>query len=116
MKLGTKVFAAISGRKSNIQVPSYDKSAFNGAGDRLPESDWETCNRQGEQPVEVVIFEGWCVGFRALSDDKVERKWQAAVGEYNSKGNEYSGRLGRLQLDSVKFVNNALREYDELTR
>jgi len=56
------------------------------------------------------------VGFRALSDDELERKWKAAVEEYESKGSEYSGRLGKLQLDSVKFVNNALREYDEMTR
>jgi D-glycerate 3-kinase len=116
VKLGTDVFAAISSRQSNIRVPSYDKSAFNGAGDRLTESDWETCNRQGEPPVEVVIFEGWCVGFRALSDDELEHKWKAAVEEYESNGSEYSGRLGKLQLDSVKFVNNALREYDEMTR
>jgi D-glycerate 3-kinase len=116
VKLGTDVFAAISRRESNIRVPSYDKSAFNGAGDRLPERDWETCNRQGEPPVEVVIFEGWCVGFRALSDDELGRKWKAAVEEYESKGSAYSGRLGKLQFDSVKFVNNALREYDEMTR
>jgi len=116
VKLGTEVFAAISSRKSDIRVPSYDKSAFSGAGDRLPESGWEICNRQGEPPVEVIIFEGWCVGFRALSDDDVERKWKAAVEEYKSKGDAYSGQLGRLQLDSVKLVNNALREYDEMTR
>jgi D-glycerate 3-kinase len=116
VKLGTELFASISNRKSNIRVPAYDKSAFNGAGDRLPESDWETCNRQGEPPVEVVIFEGWCVGFRALNDEEVERKWKAAVEEYESKESAYSGRLGGLQLDSVKSVNNALREYDEMTR
>jgi D-glycerate 3-kinase len=116
VKLGPEVFAAISNRKPNIHVPSYDKSAFNGAGDRLPESKWEICNRQGERPVEVVIFEGWCVGFRALDDGEVEHKWKAAVEEYESKGSAYSGRLGKLQLDSVKFVNNALREYDEMTR
>jgi D-glycerate 3-kinase len=116
VKLGTEVFAAISSRKPNIRVPSYDKSAFSGAGDRLPESAWETCNRQGEPPVEVVIFEGWCVGFRALSDDEVEGKWKAAVEEYESKGSAYSGQLGKLRLESVKFVNNALREYDEMTR
>jgi D-glycerate 3-kinase len=115
VKLGMEVFAAISSRKQNIKVPSYDKSAFSGAGDRLLESEWETCNRQGEPPVEVVIFEGWCVGFRALGDGEVERKWKAAVEEYDSKGSAYSGRLGKLQLDSVKFVNNALREYDGMT-
>lgn len=84
VKLGIETFAAITNRKHNIQVPSYDKSAFTGAGDRLPTSKWEICNREGEPPVEVVIFEGWCVGFRALSDEDVERKWKAAVQEFET--------------------------------
>ena len=116
VQLGVETFAAIANRKQNIKVPSYDKSAFSGAGDRLPVSDWETCNREGEPPVEVVIFEGWCVGFRALSDEQVEQKWRAAVQEFESKGDSYEGRLGRLQLGSVLFVNNKLRDYDQMTR
>lgn len=66
--------------------------------------------------MEVVIFEGWCVGFRALSNDEVKRKWKAAVEEFKTSGNEYEGRLGRLELESVLFVNNKLREYDAMTR
>lgn len=116
VQLGFEIFTAIANRKPNIKVPSYDKSAFSGAGDRLPVSDWETCNREGQPPVEVVIFEGWCVGFRALSDDQVEQKWKAAVQLYEAQGEAYEGRLGRLQLDSVTFVNNKLREYDQMTR
>jgi D-glycerate 3-kinase len=116
VKLGTETFAAIANRKANIKVPSYDKSAFNGAGDRLPVGEWETCNHDGEPPVEVVIFEGWCVGFRALSDEEVERKWKAAVQEFENQGDAYEGRLGKLQLESALFVNNKLREYDEMTR
>lgn len=116
VKLGTETFAAITNRKPNTPVPSYDKSAFSGAGDRLPVSEWEVCNRDGKPPVEVVIFEGWCVGFRALSDEDVERKWKAAVQEFEAKGDAYEGRLGKLQLESVLFVNNKLREYDEMTR
>jgi D-glycerate 3-kinase len=116
VKLGTETFAAIANRKHDIQVPSYDKSAFGGTGDRLPIDEWTICNREGEPPVEVVIFEGWCVGFRALSDAEVERKWKAEVQKFESKGDAYEGRLGKLQLDSVLFVNNKLREYDEMTR
>lgn len=116
VKLGTEVFTAITNRKPNLKVPSYDKSAFSGAGDRLPESKWETTNLEGQPPVEVVIFEGWCVGFTAISDEDVERKWNAAVEEFKAEGDAYEGRLGRLQLDSVLFVNNKLREYDEMTR
>lgn len=102
-------------RKANIKVPSYDKSQFNGAGDRRPESDWETVNATGQKPVEVIIFEGWCVGFRPLTDSEVEGKWKAAKAEAEVAGSQYKGRLGKLKLDDVMFINNKLRDYDALT-
>ena len=109
------LFDALSSRQSNIKLPSYDKSCFSGAGDRRAESEWETANKDGDPPIEVVIFEGWCVGFRALSDEAVEHKWEAAKAEYESKGDGYRGQLGKLKLEDVLFVNKKLREYDALT-
>ncbi|KAK0325756.1 hypothetical protein LTR82_003293 [Friedmanniomyces endolithicus] len=72
-------------------------------------------NAEGKPAVEVIVFEGWCVGFRSLDDEEAERKWRAAKAEYESKGAEYQGQLGKLQLQSVLFVNAKLREYDALT-
>ncbi|KAK6441452.1 cystathionine beta-lyase [Oleoguttula sp. CCFEE 5521] len=115
VELGRTVFSAIDAQETDIKVPSYDKSAFAGAGDRLPQDNWETVNRAGEAPVEVVIFEGWCVGFRALSEPDLERKWDAAVRDAREHGETYTGRLGKLQLESVHFVNEMLRDYDVLT-
>ncbi|KAK6397065.1 hypothetical protein LTR65_007564 [Meristemomyces frigidus] len=115
VKLGTELFSALLNRQSHIKLPSYDKSAFSGRGDRRPENEWETVNTNGQQPVEVVVFEGWCVGFRALSDDEAEQKWKDAKAEYESKGDGYQGQLGKLQLEHVLFVNSKLREYDALT-
>ncbi|GAB7362940.1 hypothetical protein MBLNU230_g3237t1 [Neophaeotheca triangularis] len=114
IELGVKLFDALASRRPNIKIPSYDKAAFSGQGDRRPEAEWETVNRDGQPPVEVIIFEGWCVGFRALSDEQVERKWQSAKAELE-RDNLYEGQLGRLQLDHVKSVNNALRAYDGIT-
>jgi len=113
--LGVELFEALASREPNVRIPSYDKSAFKGAGDRRPESEWETVNADGHPPVAVVVFEGWCVGFRALSDVEVERKWRAAKDEYETNPEGYKGQLGKLQLDSVLFVNEKLREYDALT-
>lgn len=74
-------------------------------------------NREGEAPVRVVVFEGWCVGFRPLSDEEVESKWKAAKREFEAQGEEaYQGRLGRLELESVMFINEKLKAYDELTK
>ncbi len=45
---------------SRIPLPSFDKMAKNGEGDRRPESEWPIV----EGPLDVVVFEGWCVGAR----------------------------------------------------
>jgi len=93
-----------------VRLPSYDKSAFAGQGDRRPEGEWELV-----EGVDVVIFEGWCVGFRALGEEALEKAWKGAREEAAALGEGYEGRLGRLKLEDVRFVNEALRGYDVLT-
>lgn len=115
IKAGVELFNAITNRQPNIKVPSYDKSQYNGAGDRRPESEWEIVNATGQRPVEVVIFEGWCVGFRPLTRAEVESKWKAAKAKAETPASDYKGRLGKLKLDDVLFINDKLRDYDALT-
>ncbi|PSK33971.1 hypothetical protein B9Z65_8297 [Elsinoe australis] len=115
VQLGVELFAALRNRKSNIQVPSYDKSAFSGQGDRRNPQDWHTVNANGSKPVEVVIFEGWCVGFRPLTDAELVQTWKAAKEEAQRLGTSYKGQLGHIKFEHVQFVNNALKQYDQLT-
>ena len=60
-----------------IWIPSFDKSLFHGEGDRLPRSEWKIvdCHR----PIDIVIFEGWCIGFQHLPKIEVERKRTEAL-------------------------------------
>ncbi|KAI0014459.1 P-loop containing nucleoside triphosphate hydrolase protein [Xylariaceae sp. FL0662B] len=103
VKLARDFFAALcEGRPTRI--PQYDKSAYSGRGDRVPESQWELVNGPGQPRVQVVIFEGWCVGFRPLSPEKVTRKWNAP-----------SRTLRRHALEHLNFINERLREYDAIT-
>ncbi|TKY48126.1 D-glycerate 3-kinase [Spatholobus suberectus] len=51
-----------------MKLPRYDKSAFNGRGDRADPSTWP----EVEGPLEVVLFEGWMLGFRPLPVDAVK--------------------------------------------
>jgi D-glycerate 3-kinase len=86
------------------KIPSYDKSAFNGQGDRAPTAQWQEINTV--QKVQVLIFEGWSVGFRALEPEEVARKREAAEGT----------RTLRLHaLEHLLLVNSRLREYDVVT-
>jgi D-glycerate 3-kinase len=82
-------------------LPSYDKSQFAGAGDRAPETSWTKITT----PLDVLILEGWCVGFKALPDGQLKQKWETAVE------NPEIGQLGRLKFEDVEFVNDALWEY-----
>ncbi|GAM86304.1 hypothetical protein ANO11243_043160 [Dothideomycetidae sp. 11243] len=108
--LGTDVFAALSARKESVALPSYDKSRFDGSGDRRPRSKWQSVGQ-----VDVVIFEGWCVGFRARGEVAIEKAWREAREELGARGGEYQGRLAHLKVRDVLFVDRALKEYDVLT-
>lgn len=70
-------------------------------------------NGVGEERIRVIILEGWCVGFRALEDQELRKKWEEAVVQ-NKSGN-YRGRLGWNRFQDIKFVNDALKGYDILT-
>jgi len=110
--LGEQVFDSLAAERPTA-IPQYDKSAFAGQGDRVPQSQWKVVNAKGQEKVKVVIFEGWCVGFRALDEKTLREKWEAAVRQKES-GN-YQGRLGHVKFEDVQTVNDALKRYDVLT-
>ncbi|KAI9654511.1 MAG: hypothetical protein M1821_006601 [Bathelium mastoideum] len=112
LKLGAELFASLKARKE-AKIPVYDKSAFNGQGDRALEPTWKTVNAPNAPSISVIIFEGWCVGFRPLSAADLESKWASAVEA--AKLPDYKGRLGRHELAHVKFVNEQLKNYDAMT-
>ncbi|KAK3307593.1 P-loop containing nucleoside triphosphate hydrolase protein [Chaetomium strumarium] len=77
-------------------VPQYDKSAFSGLGDRQPPSSWPTATSP-----QVLILEGWCVGFRPLDNSTLEGKWRGP-----------SRTLHNHKLEHLQFINSQLAEYD----
>jgi len=48
-----------------VRVPVYNKGAFNGMGDRRPRDEWPAVTL----PLDVVLLEGWMLGFDALEND-----------------------------------------------
>ncbi|KLJ09985.1 hypothetical protein EMPG_14606 [Blastomyces silverae] len=114
--LGRQVFDSLR-QGLPTKIPAYDKSAYSGQGDRLPESEWEVVNdvSAGQKRVKVVIFEGWCVGFRALPEEELRRAWEDAVQLRMRDPEGYMGRLGYVKFEDVKAINDALREYDAFT-
>ncbi|KAJ1925127.1 hypothetical protein IWQ60_004768, partial [Tieghemiomyces parasiticus] len=72
LALGTQTLTALRGINKGggqtVRVPCYDKALRGGRGDRCPPEQWPTVT----PPVQVVLFEGWMVGFRALSDAELD--------------------------------------------
>ncbi|KAG0649157.1 Meiotically up-regulated 58 [Hyphodiscus hymeniophilus] len=107
MNLARELFAALR-TSSPTLIPSYDKSLFSGSGDRLPSSSWTPVNQPSQPKIQVIIFEGWCVGFRALSAAAVEAKYASSLSSPDST-------LQKHKLEHLLFVNEKLREYDVMT-
>jgi len=51
-----------------LALPRYDKSRHGGQGDRAEPSLWPTV----QLPVDVVLLEGWMLGFRPVSAESIE--------------------------------------------
>jgi D-glycerate 3-kinase len=123
--LATTVLSQFSNPVKNdkIFLPVFDKSLFDGDGDRAPRSQWRFLDP--EPPIQVVIFEGWCVGFLPLSEDEVEAKWKEAKSQGAALGQSDSHKDGPIEqkfstttladhkLDDLLFVNARLGEYCE---
>lgn len=62
-QLGMSLFAQLQALKSGeqCQIPAFDKAS----DDRLPESKWHIV----EGPVDLILFEGWCVGCQPVDAD-----------------------------------------------
>lgn len=83
----------------------------------MPEDKWEIVNdvEHGQKPVKVVIFEGWCVGFRARPEAEIRLAWEEAVRTREADSENYHGRLAYVKLEDLLTVNDALKAYDAFT-
>jgi len=63
-------------------IPRFDKSLFNGEGDRLLESEWTIT----QAPVDVVLFEGWFVAAEPQTEDALKQPINDREREEDSDG------------------------------
>ncbi|PVI07918.1 D-glycerate 3-kinase-like protein [Periconia macrospinosa] len=105
-KLAAQFFQDLKSYRGDgeLKIPSFDKSKFNGEGDRAAKEDWPTMNRKPD----VVVFEGWCVGFRPLSAEAVREKHQLALA-----GKLPVNTPAKHQVEHLLEVNECLRRYCE---
>jgi D-glycerate 3-kinase len=85
------------------ELRSYEGGGeFNGEGDRAPESEWPSISRKPD----VVVFEGWCVGFQPLSVAAVEEKFKLA-----KDGKLPINTPAKHQLEHLLEINTNLKRY-----
>jgi len=88
----------------NVNIPFFDKSLFNGEGDRV--SRGETV----EGPVDVVILEGWCVGFFPMNKELIEERWKEPVPTLEVDTFDMKTFVS---VDDILAVNERLTQYVE---
>ena len=105
MKLGRRVLKELReinvGSAKVVTTPVFDKSLHGGEGDQLPYSEGVVvCG-----PVDVVILEGWFVGFCPIPEGDVEMRWELwpdGLCTFDKK---------EFRLEDLKLVNELLRNY-----
>lgn len=103
LNLAKRVLSELANERE-CQIPSFDKAAHHGNGDRQPQESWRVVNQTGDTKIQVIIIEGWCVGFSPLNDHEVE-----------CKRNQTNNRsLSKHDLNNLLFINEKLKEYEEV--
>ncbi|KAL6305244.1 P-loop containing nucleoside triphosphate hydrolase protein [Sparassis latifolia] len=83
-----------------VNIPRFDKSLFGGEGDRAGST-------LVSPPIDVVVLEGWCVGFYPISAEEIDRRWALPV---QGLGEDFFVRRG-FRKEDVVDVNERLKEY-----
>lgn len=110
MALARSFFESLnSGRE--ILIPAFDKSKFNGEGGRAPVETWERI--PSDATLDVVVFEGWCVGFRPLEELDLQKRWEDGVQNV-STGVYPTETLKDHALEHLLEANTNLRGYCDL--
>lgn len=107
--LGIRIFTALNECQSDVELPRFDKSLHNGEGDRLPMDGSGVIIRQ-PPCLDVVILEGWCVGFYPISTEELEKRWR----DEWVKESVILGIDELANLDDITQINEKLREYVKL--
>ncbi|EGO26260.1 hypothetical protein SERLADRAFT_463124 [Serpula lacrymans var. lacrymans S7.9] len=85
-----------------IELPSFEKSLFEGEGDRLPRGEGKGTVVSAPPTVDVVVLEGWCVGFYPVSDECLKRRWTGAKQAEGGGGGGWEEGLTESDKASVR--------------
>ena len=97
---------------AEVELPLFDKSLFDGDGDRLPKGDPRNPIVRTPPRLEIVILEGWCTGFSALNENHLVTSLENYFNSQKEEGDPFDRTI--LKKHDILGVNNALKEYENL--
>lgn len=101
-------------RGQRVQVPVYDKAAFGGEGDRAFEGLIPAeGSGDGDAYLDVVIFEGWCVGFQSLGKQALEAGIRERLPATTSSPSSLFSMLAQ-HPEYLEAVDRRLAEYQQV--
>lgn len=109
--LGVHVLSTLKRGEGSIELPRFDKSLHSGAGDRLP-LDGSGIIVTQPPLVDIVIFEGWCVGFHSISQEDLLSRWNGMWPLQQKLLSLDERQTGRLV--DVEAVNEKLKDYERI--
>lgn len=111
VELGVGVLSSLKDGVQDVEIPRFDKSLHDGQGDRLPMDGSGVVIKQ-PPPMDVVILEGWCVGFHPITQSELENRWDGIWKEEREKLGLPGGSL--CSRNDVERINKALISYGQL--
>ncbi|CAO3606930.1 unnamed protein product [Cunninghamella echinulata] len=82
-------------------IPVYDKSLYDGLGDRCPKEEWQRVHG----PIDIILFEGWSLGFKSLSLEQLQQAYQQSLF--------FSEKRKMFTLTHLAIMNDFLMEYEK---
>ncbi|KAM0344451.1 hypothetical protein ACHAPU_007423 [Fusarium lateritium] len=106
-----QVLGRVESENKTVKWPAYDKSLHSGQGGRVPVDEWEEVSLG--QDLDVLIFEGWALGFQPLSEEEVTKKWEQAKASETDQSEDWAltSTLATHDLSHLLLINKNLKRY-----
>ncbi|CAG8671838.1 16588_t:CDS:2 [Dentiscutata erythropus] len=92
----------------DVLIPFYDKSLNNGRGDRAEVDKWIKVS----PPFEIILFEGWSLGFKNLSKSQLEKIYFSSKS-FTTEHNYSALKLISHSLSHLSSINGNLQIYEK---
>ncbi len=99
----------------SVKIPRFDKSKHGGRGDRAPEDNWRVI----PGTVDVMLLEGWCMGFESLPITEIRDGRLVVVNEVLKQYDEVYGKMDSMlviEIEDMEWVYNWRMEAERAMR